>query len=388
VDESLTTKVYQFSYPADFSAAYRHELERAADVQVHLNANLVEIVLEDDANRVRHLVLATLDGRRISLQAKAYVLACGGIENVRLLLASNRVVNTGIGNAHDLVGRFFMDHPYFFPGYFKLKSPDFNVNDYVIRDYAAVGCEQRSHLALSLDEETRRREGLNGAALYLVRRDKYKTLPEYMSRGGLALNLLIDVLRHRESPASVSVTDVTDLLGGFGDAAKTLGRQLGSLVHRQWVPGMRVALEMTPCRDSRVVLNDQKDRFGMPRIDVHWQLNERDRLGYYRLLDVLRREFARRNLGEFVTHDRTDQTGWPLAMTGGKHHMGTTRMHADPRQGVVDPDCRVHGVGNLFIAGSSVFPTGGYANPTLTIVALAIRLADHLKSAFKAGSFG
>jgi choline dehydrogenase-like flavoprotein len=75
-------------------------------------------------------------------------------------------------------------------------------------------------------------------------------------------------------------------------------------------------------------------------------------------------------------------------MTGGKHHMGTTRMHVDPKQGVVDPDCRVHGVGNLFIAGSSVFPTGGYANPTLTIVALAIRLADHLKSAFKAGSFG
>ena len=385
-DAPLAPRVYQFSYPADFSEAYRHELERAADVHVHLNANLVEIVLQDDANQVRHLDLATLNGRRVSLHAKAYVLACGGIENVRLLLASNRVANTGIGNAHDLVGRFFMDHPYFFPGYFEPGSPDFNVDDFVIQDYASVGREQRAHLALSLDEETRRREGLNGAALYFVRRDKYKTLPEYMSRGGLALNHLIEVLRHRESPGSELVTDFADLLGGFGDAAKTLGRQLGSLARRDLVSGIRVALEMTPCRDSRVALNDRKDRFGMPRVDVDWQLNDRDRQGFYRLMEVLRREFSRLELGEFVTHEQVDESGWPLAMTGGKHHMGTTRMHTDPGQGVVDADCRVHGVGNLFIAGSSVFPTGGYANPTLTIVALAIRLADHLRSAFKAGS--
>ena len=387
VGESLTTRAYQFSYPANFDEAYRHELERTSDIHVYLNANLVEIALQEDAKQVRHLVLATLDGHRTSLHAKAYVLACGGIENVRLLLASNRVAHAGIGNEHDLVGRFFMDHAYFFPGYFEPGSPDFNVNDYVIQDYAKVGREQRSHLALSLDEETRRREGLNGAALYFVRRDKYKTQPEYMSRGGLALNHLIDVLRHRESPGQELVTDFANLLGGFGDAAKTMGRQLGSLSRRQLVSGIRVSLEMTPCRDSRVVLNDQKDRFGMPRINVHWQLNECDRRGYYRLMEVLRQEFSRLRLGEFVTHDRCDETGWPLAMTGGKHHMGTTRIHTDPRQGVVDPNCRVHGVGNLFIAGSSVFPTCGYANPTLTIVALAIRLADHLKSEFKVGSF-
>jgi len=147
-----------------------------------------------------------------------------------------------------------------------------------------------------------------------------------------------------------------------------------------------VALEMTPCRDSRVVLNDRKDRFDMPRLDVQWQLNARDRDGYYRLMEVLRHEFSKYQLGELITHDQVDATGWPLAMTGGKHHIGTTRMHADHREGVVNSDCRVHGVSNLFIAGSSVFPTGGYANPTLTIAALAIRLADHLKSAFKSGS--
>jgi len=70
---------------------------------------------------------------------------------------------------------------------------------------------------------------------------------------------------------------------------------------------------------------------------------------------------------------------WRRALEAGKHHMGTTRMHAAPRHGVVDENCRVHGTANLFVTGSSVFPSGGYANPTLTIVALAARLGDHLK---------
>jgi choline dehydrogenase-like flavoprotein len=92
-------------------------------------------------------------------------------------------------------------------------------------------------------------------------------------------------------------------------------------------------------------------------------------------------------LGRLVFHLAEDDSGWPSCMTGGKHHIGTTRMHTDPAQGVVDADCRVHDLTNLFVAGSSVFPTGGYANPTLTIVALAVRLADHLKERLRAGGF-
>jgi choline dehydrogenase-like flavoprotein len=90
-------------------------------------------------------------------------------------------------------------------------------------------------------------------------------------------------------------------------------------------------------------------------------------------------EFRQLRLGTIVLVTGVDAEGWPTSMTGGKHHIGTTRMHADPRFGVVDPDCRVHGCANLHVAGSSVFPTSGYANPTLTIVALAVRLSEHLK---------
>ena len=96
-------------------------------------------------------------------------------------------------------------------------------------------------------------------------------------------------------------------------------------------------------------------------------------------MSVIRTEFSRLRLGTLIEDHTTDDGGWPRSMTGGKHHMGTTRMHVDPRQGVVDAACRVHGCANLYIAGSSVFPTSGFANPTLTIVALAVRLADELK---------
>ena len=382
----LASKLYQFSYPANFGEAYRPGLERASDVHVYLNANLVEIVLEDHGRLVERLNLATLDNRRMSVKAKAYVLVCGGIENARLLLASNRVALHGVGNAHGLVGRFFMDHPYLFPGYFQPGTSSLGIDDFTIHDYENVGQEQRSHLALTLNEETRRREGLNGAALYFIRRERYKTLPEYMSRGGRAVNHLIDVLRHRESFSGEFLNDLTDLAADYGEAAKTLGRQVAGLSRRAIVPGIRVALEATPCWESRVTLNARTDRLGMRRVDVDWRLHPNDRRGFYLLMEAVQSEFSRHDFGRLVTHDRVDDTGWPLAMTGGKHHMGTTRMGSDPRCGVVDPQCRVHGVGNLFVAGSSVFPTAGYANPTLTIVALAIRLADYLKRALRSNS--
>src|SRR5262249_42620047 len=101
--------------------------------------------------------------------------------------------------------------------------------------------------------------------------------------------------------------------------------------------------------------------------------------GLHRLYDVMRGELARRGLGRLVEDPSVDADGWPVSMSSGMHHMGTTRMHDDPRQGVVDAHCRVHDLANLYVAGSSGFPRGGVANPTLTLVALALRLADHLK---------
>jgi choline dehydrogenase-like flavoprotein len=137
--------------------------------------------------------------------------------------------------------------------------------------------------------------------------------------------------------------------------------------------------EQTPNPESRVTLANERDALGMNRVRLNWQLSPIDRLSIRRAHEIIGQELGHSGLGRFkITLDDNDAAPMSL-LIGGAHHIGTTRMHVDLKQGVVNENCRVHGISNLFIAGSSVFPTSGYANPTLTIVALALRLADYVK---------
>jgi choline dehydrogenase-like flavoprotein len=376
----LDTKVYQFSHPRDFGVVYRAELAAARNVDVYLNANAVEVETDEHGRAVTGVRVATFGGRNVRARARTYVLATGGIENARLLLASNRTCTAGLGNAHDLVGRYFMDHAYFLSGYYLPSDPRYADSGYVIEDYDQVGSEQKFHLAFALHEDLLRAERLNGSALYFVPRPQYKALPEYFSPGGKSFIHLVDVLRHSELPDRRFRRHLLNIARGYRDVGRTLARQAAGLVRPRRLIALRSVIETTPNRDSRVRLGARKDHFGMPRVEVDWRLNPMDQRGLQRLLTVMSEEFARLKLGTLVLDPALDDLGWHSSMTGGKHHMGTTRMHADPRRGVVDANCRVHGIGNLYVSGSSVFPTGGYANPTLTIVALAMRLADHLGS--------
>ena len=137
-------------------------------------------------------------------------------------------------------------------------------------------------------------------------------------------------------------------------------------------------LDPLPDPESRVTLGSERDPLGMRRSELHWALSPLDKWSAIRTLEILGEELGQAGVGRVrVGLDEDDD--WPADLAGGWHHMGTTRMSTDPRQGVVDPDCRVHGMEDLYIAGSSVFPTAGSGTPTMTIVALALRLADHLK---------
>jgi choline dehydrogenase-like flavoprotein len=140
--------------------------------------------------------------------------------------------------------------------------------------------------------------------------------------------------------------------------------------------------EQAPNPDSRVTLGAERDALGMPRVKLDWRLTELDRRSFQAFYEVLGRELGRSGVGRVRMRDWVMEKGpsWPSSLGGGWHHMGTTRMHADPKRGVVDANCRVHGVGNLYVAGASVYPTAGCANPTLTLVALSLRLSDHLES--------
>jgi choline dehydrogenase-like flavoprotein len=129
-------------------------------------------------------------------------------------------------------------------------------------------------------------------------------------------------------------------------------------------------------------LSAEKDALGMPRARLDWQLTELDKRSIRTYYQVLGRELGRTGIGRVQIRDwlLNDDRSWPSFLSGGWHHMGTTRMHNDPRQGVVDANCRVHGLSNLFIGGAAVYATAGAVNPTLTLVALALRLSDHLKA--------
>jgi choline dehydrogenase-like flavoprotein len=227
---------------------------------------------------------------------------------------------------------------------------------------------------------------LNGAAAYFVRRPAHKALPAYYSPAAKSWTHLLDVLRHRELPDGHMARHLANVVGGFGDVGGLMSRHVAHVLRPRDVLALRVVLEATPNPESRVTLGSRKDRHGTPRVRVDWRLNERDRRGLEALRVGLHEEFARAGLGSLFTDTVRDRSGWPASMAGGKHHMGTTRMHADPAQGVVDANCRVHECENLFVAGSSVFPTGGCTNPTLTIVALAVRLADHIAGMLRSGA--
>ena len=157
---------------------------------------------------------------------------------------------------------------------------------------------------------------------------------------------------------------------GYGELAGTLP-----------VTGISVStrIESTPNPDSRVRLGTERDALGMRRVELDWQLTELDKHSVVRMMELLASEFGRTGLGRVRVDVEEGADSWPADLEGGWHHMGTTRMSDDPTRGVVDRDGRVHGVDNLYVAGSSVFATAGSGTPTMTIVALALRLADHLR---------
>lgn len=373
---------FRFGYPRDFGETYRTEFEQSKNVDVLLNASVVEIQPTPDLRAVQAVRAKTLEGRAFQIRAQVYVLACGAIENTRLLLASNGIAPTGLGNEHDLVGRFFMDHPYLTTGHFVPAAPQYADGPHVIRSYRHAGLDQTSHVGFVLNERIRRDEELTGCSAYFIRCLASEATPEYFSRGGKSRLRLAEFLEHRTLRGAGGSRHLWNVAKGYREVGLTLARRASEVIWPRHVLAFRTILETTPRPDSRVTLSTARDRLGTPCVQVDWRISERDRRGLDRLRQAIGKAIDSRGLGVLAEDPGVDEAGWPNSMEGGKHHMGTTRMHVDPKQGVVDPDCRMHGMANLYIAGSSVFPTSGYANPTFTIVVLALRLADHLKARF------
>jgi choline dehydrogenase-like flavoprotein len=361
------------------------------DATVIFNGSATWVEAESNGRRINGVRIATLDGRTVHIAAKIVVLACGGIENARLLLLSKDIQRNGLGNDRGLVGRYFMEHPHLTAGVLIPSHPDVfqQAARYQVQKSGDTWVEGR----IALAESIARRERVRGCVVGLLavpRRASLRAIEALQnpSNGEAAMVLLKSALERRVWPYD-AVKLAREMMADPSGALRALRRRPSSHGPKENGEGhpdasappevfaLNVMSEQEPHPDSRVLLDYRnRDALDLPRAMLDWRVTEDDMRAVSQTLALIGRQIEAAGIGRF--HVPLHATLPPKRLKGGYHHMGTTRMHVDPAQGVVDVDCRVHGIENLFIAGSSVFPTGGYANPTLTIVALAVRLADHL----------
>jgi choline dehydrogenase-like flavoprotein len=380
----LKIAMIQVSPPTRFGQAYREALRRSVNVTTYLNANAVDLQANPTVSAVELIKVATIGGPTFSVRARYVVLATGGLENARILLLSNRIQPAGLGNTYDLVGRYFMDHPWIRQAaVVRFAAPDPSLPLFFDETrlsettvFATLAPGEAALTRLPTDPTATGGFRIVMQKLHRVISgvDAFKSVFGALSGFSLPANLWDDlgsILHDRDALADALYRAVTRRrTSPFPPVMPSAGPVVGALLD--------INIEQTPNPASRVMLSQERDALGQNRLVLFWRLTEMERRTYRRAQELAALEFGRLGIGRVNARPLPDD-GWPADMFGSRHHMGTTRMSDDPKTGVVDADCRVHGLSNLYIAGSSVFPTSGYANPTLTIVALALRLGDELR---------
>ena len=358
-----------------FGKVYREELRQATNITTYLYANTTELETDEVGKTVTRVHAACLSGTTFSVTARQIVLAAGGIENPRLLLLSNRRQPAGLGNQHDVVGRFFLEHPRFVAGLLQPTDPSLSVRFY--QPHRGPAGRLRGYL--SLPEELQRQEQLVDVQVRLIPEIDERYASALESRGVTSLKHLLQELWQKKTPDDLGkhvrnvVADIDDIASSTFWWARFRGEYPLNQVK------LITRVEQAPNPQSRVTLADERDQLGLRRAQLHWHLSPIDKHSIRRTLEIIGMECGRAGLGRVKILLSDDDTTWPSETRGGYHHMGTTRMHDDSKQGVVDRNCQIHGLSNVFVAGSSVFPTSGSGTPTLLLIALALRLADHLK---------
>ena len=362
--ERIRSHAFHYSPPTRFGEVYRDDVARATDITAYLGANAVDLETLTPPAQVSGVRVACLSGSGFRVKARVFILAAGGIENARLLLMANSVQPAGLGNSHDQVGRYFMEHLYLDRAA-TILARDGSISDFYTSGHWSGGRRVRGILGLSPDLQ--RRERLtNYCAVLDVEPPRW---------AGRVWRSLLRALRRGPASAGVLAHLRTDLIRTAVAARLNIAGREPS-VRRYLVKNV---MEQAPNPESRIVLGSDRDQVGCPRVVLRWRLTAIDKRTAHRAHEILEEDLGRAGIGHLRSELGKEGDPWPSTLRGARHHMGTTRMHADPRRGVVDADCRVHGIANLYIAGSSVFPTSGSANPTLTVVALALRLAEYVR---------
>lgn len=342
------------------------EVKELPNVDFYLHTIVTGIRSAKDGSHITHLDATTLKGNRLRVRAKYFVLATGGIENPRVLLLSDDVFPRGVGNTHDIVGRFFMEHITYINGAIIPKNPE-----QVLSHYGHVvehaGKYFRCHIAMP--EDTVRKRKIPDFRSEIIIADKPK--PGWFEQ-------LLDDVHNWSLDFHILDSRIIRKLRPYmkWDANLSMNNS-----EENRAPAYRLSnyVEQVPNPDSRITLAGKRDLLGQKMAKVDWRLSELDRHGIRVAHGIIRDEVLRSGFGHMDVQLPDTEDEILAGAKGGAHHMGTTRMSDNPREGVVDANARVHGLPNLFVAGASVFPTGGYANPTFTILAMTVRLADHMK---------
>jgi choline dehydrogenase-like flavoprotein len=347
-------KMWQFSPPTRFGTKYKDTIVHAANIHLYTYANVTDITANEHASTIKEVTVKNLAGKTHTVRAKYFVVACCAIQNARLLLASNKQSPKGLGNNNDLVGRYFMEH-------LEIKSAELWLTEpELLKLYAWEYGKTKARAELAISEEKQRElKILNGTASFIP----------------------LDIARKQPAFIDVWTADTAQtkkrMTALDSEAKKAHESKTGFRSFQLFT-----RIEQAPNPDSRVTLDTEKDALGMPRAMLHWVLTPLEKRSIRTIYELIGQQAGiatkgRVRLMEYL-RDEHDNT-WPEFTGGGWHHMGTTRMSDDPKQGVVDANCKVHGINNLFMAGSSCYVTAGAPNPTLTLVALTLRLSDHLK---------
>ena len=379
----LVTKFFQLvpTKPDDlrrFGSVYRDDIQSSPNITTYLYANVTSILQSPNGTSITNARINTISGSEWSVSARIFILATGAIENARLLLLSRDTQNTGIGNAYDLVGRYFLAHLELQAGIF-VPSPQTSMQYFQNPNGKCrskkINWGGKAVPILTLCEELRRQYKLVNFTAEL------EPFSLRLASGVESFHQLAQSIRDRRMPEDL-ITQVGRILADSGDVAAAIYRKMRGEELRVKVYSLKNASETVPNPNSRVTLSRETDQFNRNRVVLNWEISPIDTDSLQRGYEIVGQELGLSGLGRLktsiseISHDKG--TYWSQ-----HHHMGTTRMHVDPKKGVVNANCQVYGVSNLFIAGSSVFPTSGSATPTLTIVALAIRLADHIKGKMK-----
>jgi len=325
-----------------FGQDYREDIANANNIRCILDANATNIESNVE-HTVDYIDVKSLNGVSAKVQARKFILACGAIQNVKLLLNSRNRFPHGIGNVHGNVGKYFMEHPNYDTGIIELRDPS---------AYPMIAKPIRRFTEEKIRYDFRLVEALQ---------EKYKVLNHSL------------FLR----PAART------------PSGNTLGGQTAQFWHRtdnkadgdtsREIYTLRVRLEHAPIENSWVSLSKEKDALGLYNPKLHLQIGDMETHTVAVVQEVLAKALGARNIGRMKINFEPAKNKWKYQVGWQYHHLGGTRMSKNPEQGVVDENCKVHSSTNLYIASSSIFPTGGHANPTMNIVAFALRLAEHLK---------